>query len=228
MGGWMSKEIVETPKQQQMGPYTFDQLVKDLHTELRGDRDEHGNVKNEEKMLKIGRRLLERYMSQEGGWRKYAFGDPKKIKYYRNMVAQGKGWYLLVLVWPEGLQSAIHGHSNANCFVKMLDGELLERRYDTPESLVFEGKPEANGDSAKVMRLIGENRYTKNNVSYMSDDQGLHSMNNDSNSNEAISLHLYFPAFTQCLCFDEETSFVHEGTMVWHTVGGVKTEHFGN
>lgn len=39
----------------------------------------------------------------------------------------------MALCWGEGHGSAIHDHADAHCFMKMLQGELQEIRFDWPK-----------------------------------------------------------------------------------------------
>lgn len=57
------------------------------------------------------------------------------------MIDEGNGKYnILLLCWAESQGSSIHDHSNAHCFMKCLDGELLETKYEWPEKV--EGEEE--------------------------------------------------------------------------------------
>lgn len=54
-------------------------------------------------------------------------------RYTRNLVDAGNGKYnLMIVCWGEGHGSAIHDHAGTHCFMKMLQGELREIRYDWP------------------------------------------------------------------------------------------------
>ena len=69
--------------------------------------------------------LLASYKSDPKDWKKFAKFD--KYKYTRNLVHEGNGKFnLMLLCWAEGNQSSIHDHSDAHCFIKVLDGGLSE------------------------------------------------------------------------------------------------------
>lgn len=58
-----------------------------------------------------------------------------RFRYTRNLVDRGNGKYnLMALCWGEGHGSAIHDHADAHCFMKMLQGELQEIRFEWPKS----------------------------------------------------------------------------------------------
>uniref|UniRef100_A0AC34Q6H6 Cysteine dioxygenase n=1 Tax=Panagrolaimus sp. JU765 TaxID=591449 RepID=A0AC34Q6H6_9BILA len=136
--------------------------------------------------------LLAQYQSNPRDWQEYVTFDPHK--YTRNLVDTGNGKYnLIVLCWGPGMSSSIHDHSNSHCFVKMLEGTLLETQYDWPEQEPAE----------QPLCKLAENYCDKDGVSYIHDNIGLHRMENPSHSNPAISLHLYSPPYDLCRTFDE-------------------------
>lgn len=61
--------------------------------------------------------------------------------------------------------------------MKILRGSLTETRYEFP-----------NSDQSQPMEMIANQTYKENEVAYMSDDLGLHKMQNN-NGDYAISLH---------------------------------------
>lgn len=65
--------------------------------------------------------------------------------------------------------------------MKILRGNLIETRYDFPDS-----------DKAQPMRMISERTYKENEVAYMADELGLHKMQNN-DDDYAISLHCRYP-----------------------------------
>jgi cysteine dioxygenase len=55
------------------------------------------------------------------------------FRYTRNLLDGGNGKYnVIILCWSEGQGSAIHAHSDCNCFVKVLDGQITETLYAWP------------------------------------------------------------------------------------------------
>lgn len=86
----------------------------------------------------------------------------------------------LLLVWNPGKGSPIHDHANAHCIMKVLAGELTETVYHPPNS---------EGDEASPLRLKHQKRYQTDQVTYISDDIGLHRVHNPSPNQVAVSLH---------------------------------------
>lgn len=158
--------------------------------------------------------LLESYTSNVEDWKKFAKFD--KYKYTRNLVHEGNGKFnLMLLCWAEGNISSIHDHSDAHCFVKVLDGGLREVRYHWPEEKTTE-----DGGMAEMSRMEAK----KNDVTYMSDELGLHRVENVSHTNKAVSLHLYSPPFGDCQSFDERTGRVLRCPMTFWSKFGERTK----
>jgi cysteine dioxygenase len=144
--------------------------------------------------------LMESYKSNPLDWRRYAKFDA--YRYTRNLVDEGNGKYnLMVLCWGEGHGSAIHDHADAHCFMKVLHGSLSEVRFAWPE----EGKVSEGEGGEEGMREISRNQLKTNSVCYMSDELGLHRVENPSHTEPAVSLHLYCPPFSACSMFDQRT-----------------------
>lgn len=151
-------------------------------------------------------RLMEAYTSRENQWHPYAFSDPSR-NYTRNLVDEGNGKSnLLVLVWNPGRSSPIHDHANAHCVMKILKGSLKETLYSMPP-----GSAGSNSGSSGTLtppQVVKETNYSENQVTYISDQIGLHKISNPSNSEVAVSLHLYTPPHAANFgfnLFDEKT-----------------------
>ncbi|CAJ0608762.1 unnamed protein product [Cylicocyclus nassatus] len=159
-------------------------------------------------------KTMESYKSNEDEWRRFAAFD--EHKYTRNLVDVGNGKYnLMLLCWGPGMGSSIHDHTDSHCFVKMLDGTLLETRYDWPNE----------DDKEAPLKKISMNRYEVNGVSYMNDKLGLHRMENPSHSDSAVSMHLYIPAYETCNAFDERTGKKTKCQVTFYTKYGSKVDY---
>ncbi|GMT16069.1 hypothetical protein PFISCL1PPCAC_7366 [Pristionchus fissidentatus] len=158
------------------------------------------------------RRAMESYKSNPADWRHFAQFDPNK--YTRNLVDTGNGKYnLMLLCWGPSMASAIHDHTDAHCFVKILDGALVETKYEWPK-----------GDGEKL-QVKERTIYDTDGVSYMSDTLGLHRMENTSHTQGAVSLHLYIPPYTTCNAFDERTGHKTACTVTFYTKYGCKVDY---
>ena len=144
----------------------------------------------------------------------------KLYRYTRNLIDEGNGKYnILLLCWAESQGSSIHDHSNSHCFMKCLDGELQETRYEWPAITDDEQEHE--------MVVKGRGFLKKNEVAYINgmdfsftfiffwklnsnaycfeDTIGLHRIENTSHTKVAVSLHVYIPPYSECQGFDEKT-----------------------
>lgn len=157
-------------------------------------------------------RLLESYKSNPKDWKQYAKFD--KHRYTRNLVDTGNGKYnLMALCWGEGHGSSIHDHANADCFVKVLDGHLTETRFAWPDK----------DDPNAPLKQIGCETFGRDAATYMSDELGLHRMENKSHTNRTVTLHLYVPPFKSCRTFDENTAQTNEVKMTFWSEYGKRT-----
>lgn len=158
-------------------------------------------------------KLMENYKSNAKDWRQYAKYDPHK--YTRNLIDEGNGKYnILLLCWAESQGSSIHDHSNAHCFMKCLDGELLETKYDWPTKSDDGEESEMKEKCKTIMK--------KNDVCYINDSIGLHRVENTSHSRPAISLHVYIPPYSECKGFDQHTGKARTCKIAFYSKYGSK------
>lgn len=183
-------------------PRSLDELITELREVFDSDRVN----------VEYVQALLESYKSNPKDWRKYAKFDPHR--YTRNLIDEGNGKYnLMLLCWNESQGSSIHDHADAHCFVKVLNGELMETRFSWPS----ESDPEQGMDE------IGNDVYQKDGVTYMCDEIGLHRMENPSHTEGAITMHLYSPPFMECQTFDEKTGHRNKARMTFWSKYGKRT-----
>jgi cysteine dioxygenase len=152
------------------------------------------------------------YTSCEADWSKFALADSSRA-YTRNLVDNCNGKSnLLILVWNPGKSSPIHDHANAHCVMKILKGTLKETLYGWPcqhsdnlTSCATATQSSKNGCPSTehtcsaspgplepaALKIKRDTAYEKDQVTYMSDKLGLHRITNPSDSEIAVSLHLY-------------------------------------
>jgi len=154
--------------------------------------------------------LMNSYKSNKVDWARYAVFDLHR--YTRNLVHQGNGKFnLMLLCWSETHASSIHDHANSHCFMKCLDGELLETQYHWPDQ---------NGE----MHQKCATKLKTNETAYIHDNIGLHRVENPSHVSGAVSLHLYSPPFDECSVFDENTGRKFSAKVTFWTKFGTRTE----
>lgn len=115
----------------------------------------------------------------------------------------------MILCWAKGVKSPIHDHSNSHCLLKVLDGDLKESLYDWPknESRICGTRRDSKffeGGEFSGINLVQESTFVANQVTYMHDKIGLHSISNPTGEG-SVSLHLYSPPFAYCKTFCEKT-----------------------
>jgi cysteine dioxygenase len=168
----------------------FHRLVSDLSRNL---GPSSGLDSSEIDVLKL-QKLMSDYTSSESDWIKYAFSDLSR-GYTRNLVDEGNGKSNLACLYPfrmsklktdgnlvssciePGKGSPVHDHADAHCLMKVLKGSLKETRFDFPKNAVT------------APRVIKETIFGENEVTYMSDDLGLHKISNSDPEDMAVSLH---------------------------------------
>ncbi|KAJ5749925.1 Cysteine dioxygenase [Penicillium manginii] len=160
--------------------YNLEGLVQDVKKHL----GESGGISSEEVDESYLISLLKKYVSDPSDWIDYFYNDTSK-NYTRNAIENiNQKANILLLVWNPGKGSPIHDHANAHCIMKVLAGQLNETVYYTPDQESGEEKP---------LEIKSSNTFGMNEVTYISDDIGLHRVHNPSSSNVAVSLHLYTP-----------------------------------
>ncbi|XP_063919396.1 cysteine dioxygenase type 1 [Zophobas morio] len=155
--------------------------------------------------------LMKSYKSNPVDWKKYAKFD--RYRYTRNLVDKGNDRYnLMILCWGEGHGSAIHDHANAHCFMKILQGSLEEVRFAWPD------------EEGQELRQTKRTSLNLNDVCYMNDSLGLHRVENASNVDTAISLHLYCPPYDQCSIFNQNTGQKSTVTTTFYSIYGKRNK----
>jgi len=168
-------------------PITFEELINGLLNYFKEGKE---RVNVDEVIA-----WFNRYENNPEDWSKFAKWD--KFKYTRNLIHEGNGNFNMILMcWPEGSVSPIHDHSDSHCFMRILEGRLKEIRYDWPEQ---------NQQSDGSLVEIGTREVGAGDTLYISDEIGLHKVENSSHSNRLCSIHIYSPPFDFCQVFDART-----------------------
>ena len=104
-------------------------------------------------------RILEDYNSQRDDWAKFAYYDTTKYK--RNLVAEYDKYNVMIITWGPGSRSCIHDHAGSHCFMKVLDGELIEGRFAWPDEGALAGA------KSQEMSRVMDTRMRLNDVVYI-------------------------------------------------------------
>jgi cysteine dioxygenase len=157
--------------------------------------------------------IMNNYKGSMKEWAPFTKFQPNR--YTRNLVDAGNGKFnLMMLCWAESQGSSIHNHTNSHCFMKCLQGTLVETRYAWPTD-----------DQEEPMHILSRGELKEGQVSYINDSLGLHRAENPSHTETAITLHVYIPPYDHCNTYDERTSHVKEATVTFYSVCGQLTSN---
>ena len=122
--------------------------------------------------------------------------------YTRTTLLHEDEFVCLLLCWSPGVSSPVHAHSDAetkvksNCFMLVLEGELVETLYE-PCSIIATDKVDATAGHSRSL--------TAGSTAYINDNIGLHRVANASATQGAISLHVYAPGWRSVQTYEETT-----------------------
>lgn len=152
--------------------------------------------------------IMNNYKGTMNEWLPFIKFQPDR--YTRNLVDAGNGKFnLMILCWAESQGSSIHNHTNSHCFMKCIQGKLIETRYAWPMK-----------HQTESMHILSRGELKEGQVTYINDSLGLHRVENPSHTETAITLHLYVPPYDHCNTFDERTSHINEAKVTFYSIGG--------
>lgn len=122
--------------------------------------------------------------------------------YTRNCIIDNDRFELILICWCEGHATPIHDHGGEECWVKVIEGEFKETIY----------KKNEDDELYSVKSSISK----ANDVTYMKDFMGFHSLENVSNK-RSMSLHLYAKPIRKCNVFDEDSKTFVNKNMFYDT-----------
>ena len=123
--------------------------------------------------------------------------------YTRNCILNCDKFELILICWCKSHKTPIHDHGGEECWVKVISGQLEEVIYGKNEN-----------DELTVLRTLVSK---KNQVTYMKDFMGFHSLENTSDQ-RSMTLHLYAKPIRKCNVFDEDSKTFINKEMVYHTI----------
>lgn len=106
-------------------------------------------------------------------WKLYKsnFTNTQTIDYYKKIIYQNKNFELILIKWDKDSKTKIHKHPKNGCIMKVLDGKLIEKRF--------------NKDN-----ICKESKLEINSIGYIDDNIGTHQI---IALEESYSIHLYSP-----------------------------------
>jgi len=123
--------------------------------------------------------------------------------YTRNCIHEEEKYELILLCWESGQKTPIHDHGGEECWVRIVKGKLEERLYRMDEQREFD----------MLKSAISQ----KNEITYMTDFMGFHSLKNISQK-RSMSLHLYANPIKSCNVYDESKRELVNREMTYTTV----------
>lgn len=110
-------------------------------------------------------------------WKKYVNLNYNN-DYNKKFVLYGKDnlYDMYIITWINTCFSKIHNHSDNGCIMKLLNGKLEENLYDNK------------------LNLINNKIIYNQDITYIDDNIGYHSLRNKNLNNYSVSLHIYSPS----------------------------------
>ena len=127
------------------------------------------NIYQYQKLFKY-EAFLKMYSGLE--WKQYI--NFSNQNYQRELMYRDLDFEIYTISWPSIVESKIHNHANYGCLMKVMQGKIDEKLY-TP-----------------TLDLKKTNKLKTNQISYIDDSIGYHSISNPY-TNNAVSLHIYSP-----------------------------------
>jgi cysteine dioxygenase len=121
------------------------------------------------------------------------------VNYTRNLIASdGQTYALILLCWNKGKYSPVHNHPGDGCWMSAIKGQVREVQYGlaTEES---EG-PLVQRAETTYSRAEGGDLA----CAYIDDGIALHKVGNPSETDGAVTLHLYSPPPKYCRVWKDE------------------------
>jgi len=114
--------------------------------------------------------ILNNYKDDD--WKKFI--NINENRYNRVKIFENENLDIYIITWNIKQKANIHDHSDNGCWLKVLEGQLIEKIYDND------------------LKLMKTNILRENEISFMKNDIGYHSIINEEND-IAASLHIYSP-----------------------------------
>jgi cysteine dioxygenase len=127
--------------------------------------------------------------------------------YTRNCIVDNEKFELILLCWEKGQKTPIHDHGGEECWVKVIEGEFRETIYTK----------NCEGVLSEVKSAISKS----NDITYMVDFMGFHSLENVSDK-RSLSLHLYAKPIRSCNIYIEDSKEFVKKDLIYDTLSKIK------
>ena len=137
-----------------------------------------------------------------------AYCSWSKDSYTRNCIIDNEKFELILLCWEPGQVTPIHDHGGEECWVRIVEGDFRETIYKE--------------DKEGVLNAVKSGVAKANDITYMIDFMGFHSLENLSDK-RSMSLHLYAKPIRSCKLYDVNTGELVEKNLVYNTKAKLTT-----
>ncbi|CAH8866545.1 unnamed protein product [Trichobilharzia szidati] len=193
--------------------YQIDELIKKLRIIFDSDQVDVDELE----------KILRDFHCDFSEWQRFTFFS--KTGYTRNLVDEGNGKYnLLLLCWSGGQKTGIHDHAGSHCFVKAIKGQVKETIFNWPKDFSLEKLNDFNNHSDIPLTVKSTLVMNPGDVTYMHDKIGIHRLQNASDTEPAITLHLYCPPYQESINFEETTCKAKKCELTFYSKFGRQIE----
>jgi|688.fasta_scaffold251091_2 hypothetical protein len=97
--------------------------------------------------------------------------------YYKNIIFEHNNYKIVLIYWCPYSYSRVHSHPSAGCIMKVIEGYIDIDIYDDSDF--------------SILQNIGSKLKIAGDIEYIKGKHGIHRISNDTNSDSAITIHIY-------------------------------------
>lgn len=132
-----------------------------------------------------------------------------KYRYTRNLVWTNEHYSVLVLGWAPGQDVPAHTHNEHTAYITVLAGSIEFKKYSIPRV--------AHGQEMKEsLRITSTELLTVHSPPLFDDGRTVHSVGNASQSDAAVTLHVYSPPYREIVLHNSEVGAPGANPVVVH------------
>eukprot|EP00946_MAST-07B_sp_MAST-7B-sp1_P005217 g5217.t1 len=184
--------------------HTLGSLVEYLKKNVHGEDHTSHDVRAVSKEL-------EKWFPRPSEYRKYVrLDDTNPKKYTRNLIYGNEHFDCILMCWPAGSMSSIHGHDKSSCWVNVVEGTVHEVQYALPQLDRKFLEAEKNDPVRAVghcgrLKVVNVAKLDTGGVvgTYANNDVGIHRVENRTGK-LACTLHIYAPPLRKMKIFSED------------------------
>jgi cysteine dioxygenase len=163
--------------------------------------DQRSNQKSDQRSQVL--ELLKKYEMDIQTLKSHSKWNP--CRYSRNLILSTPDFSLILVCWDKNSRSPIHNHSGSECYMKCIEGKIVQELYRSPCSLESTKTLLEPTTEEKLEKLL-ITTLGQGEVCHINDEIGIHRMLNPSSVLPAVTLHLYVPSYQECQIFPKETT----------------------